>query len=332
MGDVLIRCRMRFIPMATAVLAIAVPTIARASAQNVSPPARPTLFLIGDSTVKVGTAGQVGWGDRIAEYFDSATIDIVNAARGGRSSRTYLTEGLWDKVLEQMKPGDFVIMQFGHNDGSALFTGDRPRGSIKGTGEETQEGTVDMTGRPEVVHSFGWYMRKYVADTRAKGATPIVCSPIPRNMWKEGRIIRDDYAAWVREVSVSTGAAFVDLNDIVARRYDDLGPETVSAFFPDDHTHTNAAGAEVNAAAVVAGLKALRECRLCAYFSGKATAVRGDRSALRHRSSPQDPDSVRFAVGDVQEAAAVCDDRMRPRQPAAARVRLGAVCALARSA
>jgi lysophospholipase L1-like esterase len=275
MQDVLISWRMRFVAIATAAAAFVVPTIGRASVQNVRTPARPTLFLIGDSTVKVGTAGQVGWGDRIAEYFDNAAIDVINAARGGRSSRTYVTEGLWDRVLEQMKAGDFVIVQFGHNDGSALFTGDRPRGSIKGTGEETQEGTVDMTGRHEVVHTFGWYLRKYVADTRARGATPIVCSPIPRNVWKEGRIVRDDYAMWARDVAASSGAAFVDLNDIVARRYDDLGTEAVTAFFPDDHTHTNAAGAEVNAAGVVAGLKALRDCRLCAYFSGKAAAVPG---------------------------------------------------------
>ena len=261
-----------------AALALVVPASGRASVAQVNPPVRPTLFLVGDSTVKVGTAGQVGWGDRIAQYFDNATIDIVNAARGGRSSRTFLTEGLWDRVLEQMKPGDFVIVQFGHNDGSALFTGDRPRGSIKGTGEETEDGTVALTGRHEVVHTFGWYMRKYVADARAKGATPIVCSPIPRNMWKEGRIVRDTYGVWARDVAVSTGAAFVDLNGIIARRYEDMGPEAVNALFPDDHTHTNAAGAEVNAAAVVAGLKALQECRLCAHFSAKATAVPVGRS------------------------------------------------------
>ena len=242
---------------------------APAVAQTASSAARPTLFLIGDSTVKVGTAGQVGWGDRIGKYFDAAAIDVVNAARGGRSSRTYLTEGLWDRVLEQMRPGDFVIMQFGHNDGSALFTTDRPRGSIPGTGEETQQGTIELTGQHEVVHSFGWYLRHYIADARAKGATPIVCSPIPRNTWKDGRIVRDQYGEWARDVATSTGAAFVDLNDIIARRYEDMGPDPVSVFFPDDHTHTNAAGADVNAASVITGLKALKECRLCAFFADR---------------------------------------------------------------
>jgi rhamnogalacturonan acetylesterase len=90
---------------------------------------KPSLFLIGDSTVKVGTMGQVGWGERIADYFDPAKIAVVNAARGGRSSRTFQTEGLWYRVLSDIRPGDFVIMQFGHNDSSALFDTNRPRGS-----------------------------------------------------------------------------------------------------------------------------------------------------------------------------------------------------------
>lgn len=68
----------------------------------------PTLWIIGDSTVKNGTRGQQGWGDPIADYFDSARIRVMNRARGGRSSRTYLTEGLWQEVLDQMQPGDWV--------------------------------------------------------------------------------------------------------------------------------------------------------------------------------------------------------------------------------
>jgi rhamnogalacturonan acetylesterase len=233
----------------------------------------PTLFVIGDSTVKNGTAGQVGWGDPIAEYFDPAAIHVTNVARGGRSSRTYQTEGLWENVVDALSPGDFVIMQFGHNDGSPLFTGTRPRGSIKGIGDETQEGAVEMTGQHEVVHTFGWYMRKYIADARAKGATPFVCSPIPRNIWKSGRLVRDEYGIWARDVAASSSVAFVDLNEIIARRYEEMGPEKVNTFFPADHTHTNSVGAELNAASVISGLRALRPCPLCAYFSQKAAAI-----------------------------------------------------------
>jgi rhamnogalacturonan acetylesterase len=245
------------------------PAAAQNAVRNV-----PTLYVVGDSTVKNGTSGQVGWGDRIGDYFDETKIVVVNAGRGGRSSRTYQTEHLWDGVLARVKRGDFVMIQFGHNDGSPLFAGTRPRGSIKGTGDETEEGTVEITGEHEVVHSFGWYMRTYVADTRSKGAAPIVCSLVPRNVWKDGAVVRDAYAAWAREAAVSADAPFIDLNEIVARRYEEIGPEGVSALFPSDHTHTNREGAEMNAAAVVSGLKAARPCTLCPYLSDKAAAVR----------------------------------------------------------
>jgi rhamnogalacturonan acetylesterase len=246
----------------------------------------PTLYVVGDSTVKNGTTGQVGWGDRIGDYFDATKIDVVNAARGGRSSRTYLTERLWEGVLARLKPGDFVIMQFGHNDSSPLFTGTRPRGSIKGTGEQTEEGTVEITGEHEVVHTFGWYMRQYVADTRGKGASPIVCSLVPRNIWKDGAVVRDAYAAWARDAAVSSGAPFIDLNEIVARRYEEIGSERVSALFPSDHTHTNRDGAEMNAVAVVSGLKASKPCTLCPYLSDKAGDVTGgQRTRLSSRAN-----------------------------------------------
>ena len=80
----------------------------------------PTLYIIGDSTVKNHTTGLEGWGDPIARYFDPAIIRVENDALGGRSSRTYLTEGVWQKVLDKIKAGDFVLMQFGHNDGGGV--------------------------------------------------------------------------------------------------------------------------------------------------------------------------------------------------------------------
>jgi len=101
----------------------------------------PTLWLVGDSTVRNGSGsggnGQWGWGDRIAKYFDTSKINVVNRARGGRSSRSYITEGLWDQVLADARPGDFVIIQMGHNDGGPLAGDNRERGSIRGTGDET---------------------------------------------------------------------------------------------------------------------------------------------------------------------------------------------------
>ena len=80
----------------------------------------PRLFLIGDSTVRNNTAGQVGWGTPIAAFFDASRIKVENRALAGRSSRTFLTEGLWEKVLKDIQPGDYLLMQFGHNDGGGL--------------------------------------------------------------------------------------------------------------------------------------------------------------------------------------------------------------------
>src|SRR5436853_563774 len=129
----------------------------------------PTLYIIGDSTVHNTGAGLVGWGDCIGEFFDTSKINIQNRAIAGRSSRTFMTEGRWDKIMETLKPGDFVLMQFGHNDGGEINDASRARGSLRGIGDETQEIDNQITGKHEVVHTFGWYMRKYVADAKSKG-------------------------------------------------------------------------------------------------------------------------------------------------------------------
>src|SRR5215813_4261134 len=249
-----------------------------ASAQNTGANAKPpTLFLIGDSTVRNGAGDgankQWGWGEPIVAYFDPAKIAVLNRARGGRSSRTFLTEGLWEQVLSAMKPGDFVLIQFGHNDGGPINDNSRARGTIKGVGEETEEIDNLLTKKHEVVHSYGWYLRKYVADSRARGATPVVCSPIPRKIWKEGRIARDQYARWAEGVAKAEKVGFIDLNEIIARQYEVMGAEKVEPLFADEHTHTTLAGAELNAACVISGLKALKPDPLASYYSAKAATV-----------------------------------------------------------
>ncbi len=235
-------------------------------------PELPTLFLIGDSTVRNGRGdgadGQWGWGDFIGAYFDATKIEIVNRAVGGLSSRTFFTQGSWERVLAMIKKGDFVIMQFGHNDNAAINDASRARGTLRGTGEETEEIENLLTAKHEVVHTYGWYLRKFIADARAKGATPLVCSLVPRKTWKDGKIARsqDSYASWAEAVAKSEGVPFIDLNEMIARRYDELGSEKVNTLFADEHTHTSAAGAELNASVVVEGLKRLGENPLAAYL------------------------------------------------------------------
>jgi len=238
-------------------------------------PSKPTLFLVGDSTVKNGTKGQMGWGEQIDKYFDMTKINVVNRAIGGRSSRSFQAEGRWDQVLAELKPGDFLLIQFGHNDGAK--PGDpkqdpRNRGSLRGTGEETVEIDNPQTGKKETVHTFGWYMRKYAADAKAKGATPIICSLVPRNDWKDGKVLRgsESYAKWAREAAEAEHVPFIDLNDIAARRYEVIGEATVKEFFPSEHTHTNAAGADINAQCVVDGIRGLKDVPLAQYLAPAA--------------------------------------------------------------
>lgn len=226
--------------------------------------ARPTLWIIGDSTVRNGSAGQMGWGDPLVSEFDPAKIEVINRAIGGRSSRTFLTEGRWDAILPLIQPGDFLLMQFGHNDGGDLFTGDRPRASLKGNGNDTKEGVVEVTGERETVHSFGWYLRKYASEAKAKGAAPIIVSLIPRNNWKDGKIVRGDkdYALWARQAAEETKSNFIDFNSILADKYEAMGPEKTGALFASpDHTHTNAAGAAFHAATLATAIRSLPNCK-----------------------------------------------------------------------
>jgi lysophospholipase L1-like esterase len=251
-------------------------------------PALPSLILIGDSTVRngrddgqgKGAEGQWGWGNPIAAYFDPARINVVNRAVGGLSSRTYLSSGHWERTLGFIKAGDVVIMQFGHNDSSAINDNSRARGTIRGVGEESQEIDNLLTGKRETVHSYGWYLRMYIAAIRARGATPVVASPIPRKAWDaEGRVARarGDYAGWAASVARQQNAGFIDLNEQVARQYDAMGRDAVMKLFPmvtpDERVHTNLAGAELNARAVVAGIKALRLPVLMAALSPRAADV-----------------------------------------------------------
>src|SRR5471030_687469 len=100
---------------------------------------KPALYVVGDSTANSPAPIQ-GWGTPFSAYFDPAKVTVLNKARGGRSSRSYVHEGLWDAVAKVLKPGDFVLLQFGHNDGgapSAAKAGDRP--SLPGLGEEAKD-------------------------------------------------------------------------------------------------------------------------------------------------------------------------------------------------
>lgn len=278
-----------------------------AGAQVPSPtplnPDLPTLFVIGDSTANNNANGGLGWGDPFKSFFDPSKINVVNRARAGRSSRTFFTEGLWDKVLTEIKAGDMVLIQFGHNDGGPIE--EKPaRGSLPGLGEESKEITKP-DGTKETVRTFGWYMRRLVADTRGKGATPVILSLTVRNIWKDGKVERGSgqFSAWAAMIARLRGVDFIDLTNLVADRYEQLGEQKVGTLFPKDHTHTGPEAAEINASLVVAGLKSIRNCSVCGYFSEKGEAVPkaeirppAPRRPLPEPTDPKLPNV--FLVGD----------------------------------
>lgn len=234
---------------------------------------KPVFYIIGDSTVKngdgTGKNNQMGWGTVITPFFDTTKIDVRNRAIGGRSSRTFITDGRWDTILIRLKKDDYVIMQFGHNDQSPLDDTARARGTIKGIGEDSIEIYNPIRKMKEMVHTYGWYMRKYVRETKAKGAIPIVCSLIPRENWKDGKIVRqgDSWALWAKQITEQEGAYFIDLNEIISTKYDKMGEVEVHKFFQVDHTHTNLDGAKLNAAVVASELKRINPNKIKKYMT-----------------------------------------------------------------
>ncbi len=263
--------RSQLIPKLITISALLGSTLAFAQAP-VPNPGRPTLFIAGDSTASNGD--RLGWGDPIAGDFDVSKINVVNRARAGRSARTFLNEGLWDKVLADMKTGDYVLIEFGHNDGSAPDQSPY-RGDLPGTGDEVRSFTMP-DGKTEVVHTFGWYIRWFVTDSKAKGAHAIVLSPTVRNIWTEKNVERGTgsgrFGRWSQQVADSETVQFLDATNIIADAYEKMGEEQVRPLFPIDHTHTSQAGADLNASLIVAGLKGMRS-PLAQLLSTKGQAV-----------------------------------------------------------
>ena len=239
--------------------AVPPPTPVQTSRAPVLPlnPGLPTVFIVGDSTAR--NQADLGWGDHFAQFFNTSQINVANRAIAGRSSRSYIEEGAWDKVLAEMKSGDYVLLQMGHNDGGAV-DGPKARGSLKGLGDETKDVTLP-DGRTDTVHTYGWYMRKYIADTRARGAVPILLTLTIRNIWlddSEGKphIERGmGYDADLRELAAEEQIALVDVANVEADRLEALGPTQAALLFPKDHTHTSAEGAELVAQSVVMALR-----------------------------------------------------------------------------
>lgn len=227
-------------------------------------PNLPTIFVVGDSTASNGP--NLGWGSHLANYFDLTKVNVANRAIAGRSSRSYMDEGHWDSTLAEIKAGDFVLLQWGQNDGSDLGgAGSRnARGDLKGDGDATQDvmqATGPKSGQMETIHTYGWYNRKYVADILAKGATPMFLSMTIHNSWKPDANGTPHVALDMRfgpvmwKIAQEEHLAFIDMAPVEAARMESVGKDGAAAWFPIDYVHTSPDGAELNAQSVVVALE-----------------------------------------------------------------------------
>jgi lysophospholipase L1-like esterase len=243
---------------------------------------KPTIYLIGDSTVDDGSGnnGLWGWGKYLPSFFDTTKISIRNYAQGGTSARTFQTNGIWDTkinkrgmwdtVNSKLKKGDFLIIQFGLNDQGKIDDTSRARGTLLGIGNDSVNIYNAVTKKNETVHSFGWYLRRYIQQAKSKGVFVIVCSSIPKNDWKDGKLLRGElgFAQWALEVAREEKVASIDLNSLIADIYDSKGEKEVTENYhiAKDHVHTVEKGAILNASLVAKGIESLKEIKLKDYL------------------------------------------------------------------
>lgn len=217
---------------------------------------KPTLFLIGDSTMSnkdnPDKNPEHGWGQVLPQFLTTG-IEVQNHAMNGRSSKSFRTEGRWDKVEKQLKKGDFVVIQFGHND-------QKIKDSTKFTNPYTQ---------------YRANLERYVKETRAKGATPILMTSITRRNFTENGVLVDthtNYPLVVRLVADDMKVPFVDMQLLTEQMEISAGPEKSkllhlhfkageNAYYDKDKaddTHLSKLGAEKVANLAVTSLKTLK--------------------------------------------------------------------------
>lgn len=207
-----------------------------------------TIFMIGDSTMSdkklVGENPERGWGQMLPGYL-SEDIRVDNHAQNGRSSKSFIDEGRWDKVLSLIKKGDYVFIQFGHND-------EKPQAN-----RHTEPGTT-----------FDANLSKFVNETRAKGGIPVLFNSIVRRNFSETAELIDTHGAYLdspRNVAKELNVPFIDMNRITHDLVEGLGPDASKKLFMwvtpntvpaipqgrEDNTHLTAYGGRVIAGLTV---------------------------------------------------------------------------------
>jgi rhamnogalacturonan acetylesterase len=196
----------------------------------------------------------LGWGVFLPY---SLTLTVVNDAIGGRSARSFTREGRFDTIIKAVQPNDIVIIEFGHNDGGSLST-DNGRSDCPGTGIETCKTTYN--GVAETVHTFPYYLTEAGKAMIAKGAKVIISSQTPNNPWESGTFSYSDggrFVTYAKNVAAALGnnSIYIDHGAYTANYFKSIGKTATDKLFPQDHTHTSPAGADVVAKAFVKGVQ-----------------------------------------------------------------------------
>ncbi len=173
-----------------------------------------TVYLIGDSTMSVYASNlfpRMGWGQPLGDAFAPACATVVDKALSGRSSKSFFDEGAWTPVQDALKSGDYVLIQFGHND-------------------EKSDDPVRFT---EPQTTYKQYLTTYVTDTRAKMATPLLLTSINRNTWSGTTVSNSHglYPAAVRELAASLHVQLIDLTALTKAYFERIGQAETSKLF-----------------------------------------------------------------------------------------------------
>lgn len=210
----------------------------------------PKLLIIGDSTVANYEDGPLqGWGKYIGEYVN---LSVMNLARNGRSTRSYRNDGLWNALLSLASPGDFVLIEMGHNDEGDIRKPNNTRAfrnTLPGIGDETLPYKIPgARNRTETVHTFGWYLKQMIIDARERDAIPILSGLTPRSTWANSTgspMLKADYAYrdYAQTVAEELKVDFIDHTKYSVRELQSMGQVDAKKLFPMDSTHTSPAGA-----------------------------------------------------------------------------------------
>jgi pectate lyase/pectin methylesterase-like acyl-CoA thioesterase/lysophospholipase L1-like esterase len=199
---------------------------------------RVNIYLAGDSTVKTygPTSDTGGWGEYLQKFFNSDKVNVVNYANGGRSSRSFINEGSLDKIASTIKAGDYLLVQFGHNDeanqsgylldrfvsmGEPDANGIYP--SIPGVEETTPASLSQQYGAtfyPYTSGTFKWYLQQYIDVAKNAGATPILVTPVSRQYFNADGTIRTHHDA-----TDTTTGTITTANNAYVRAVEQLGAE-----------------------------------------------------------------------------------------------------------